>query len=118
MRPLAPEVLTIVERHFDGFYATRRRPTLTRFWKEVAADCNCGGLAVPSIRRLRRWVDGRDAAELMRRREGKGKADPVFLGTPGGLEAAAPLAIMQIDHTKMDATVVDPVTGSPLEGRR
>ena len=110
LRPLAQEVLAIVERHFDGFYATRRRPTLTRFWKEVAADCRRAGLAVPSIRRLRRWLDRRDAAELLRRREGKGKADPVFLATPGGLEAAAPLAIVQIDHTKMDVTVVDPVT--------
>ena len=110
MRLLAPEVLAVVERHFGGFYATRRRPTLTRFWKEVAADCRRGGLAVPSIRRLRRWLDGRDAAELLRRREGKGKAETVFLATPGALEAAAPLAIMQIDHTKMDVTVVDPVT--------
>ena len=110
MRPLAPEVLAIVERHFGGFYATRRRPTLTRFRKEVAADCRRGGLAVPSMRRLRRWPDGRDAADLRRRREGTGKADPVFLATPGGLEAVAHLAIMQIDHTKMDVTVVDPVT--------
>jgi len=114
MRPLEPEVLAIVERHFGGFYATPRRPTLTRFWREVAADCRRGGLAVPSIRRLRRWLDGRDAAELMRRREGKGKSEAVFLATPGTLEAVAPLAIMQIDHTKMDVTVVDPVTRLPI----
>lgn len=110
IRPLAPDVLVIVERHFGGFYATRRRPTLTRFWKEVAADCRRDGLAVPSIRRLRRWVDGRDRAKLMRQREGKGKSEPVFLATPGGLEAAEPLGIVQIDHTRMDVTVVDPVT--------
>jgi putative transposase len=114
MRPLAPDVLTIVEKHFRDFYATRRRPTLTRFWAEVAADCRRDGLAVPSIRRLRRWLDRHDEAELLRRREGKGKSEPVFLATPGTLEAAAPLAIVQMDHTKVDVTVVDPITRLPI----
>ena len=97
-------------RHFRDFYATRRRPTVTRFRAEVAADCRREGLAVPSIRRLRRWLDRHDEAELLRRREGKGKSEAVFLATPGKLEADAPLAIVQIDHTKVDVTVVDPVT--------
>ena len=114
MRPLAPEVLAIVDRHFRDFYATRRRPTVTRFWAEVAADCRREGVPVPSIRRLRRWLARHDAAELLRRREGKAKSEPVYLATPGTLEAAAPLAIMQIDHTKVDVTVVDPVTRLPL----
>ncbi len=114
MRPMAPEVLLIVERHFRGFYATRRRPPVTRFWAEIAADCRCEGLPVPSIRRLGRWLARHDQAELLRRREGKGKSEPVFLATPGKLEAAAPLAIVQIDHTKVDVTVVDPVSRLPL----
>jgi len=33
MAPLAPEVLAVVERHFQDFYATRRRPTRTRLWR-------------------------------------------------------------------------------------
>ena len=53
-------------------------------------------------------------AELLRQREGKGKSEPVFLATPGKLEAAAPLAIVQIDHTKVDVTVVDPSPGFPI----
>jgi putative transposase len=30
MAPLTSEVLAVVERHFQDFYATRRRPTRTR----------------------------------------------------------------------------------------
>ena len=114
MRPLAPDVLAIVERHFRDFYATRRRPTVTRFWAEIAADCRREGLAVPSIRRLNRWLARHDEAELLLRREGKGKSEPVFLATPGKLEAVAPLAIVQMDHTKVDVTVVDPATRLPI----
>src|SRR5271169_5702578 len=114
MAPLTSEVLAVVERHFQDFYATRRRPTRTRLWREVGADCRRAGLEPPSIRRLGRWLALQDPAELLRRREGKGKSEPVFLATPGTLEATAPLAIMQIDHTKVDVTVVDPVTRLPI----
>lgn len=114
MQPLDPAVLAIVERHFQKLYATRRKPTLTRFQREVAADCRAGALQPPSIRRLGRWLKTHDQADLMRRREGAKKSEPVFLATPGGLEAAAPLDIVQIDHTKVDVTVVDPVTRLPI----
>ncbi len=71
MQPLAPAVLVVVMRHFREFYATRRRPTLTRFWREVAADCRRETLPVPSIRRLRRWIASHDQAELLRQRKAK-----------------------------------------------
>lgn len=114
MQSLDPAVLVIVEGHFEKLYATRRKPTLNRFQREVAADCRAAGLQPPSIRRLGRWLDAKDQADLMRRREGSGKSEPVFLATPGGLEAPAPLDIVQIDHTRVDVTVVDPVMRLPI----
>lgn len=114
MQPLDPAVEEIVSRHFREFYATRRKPTRTRFWREIAADCRAQGLAPPSIRRLGRWLEGHDQAKLMVRREGKDKAERRHLATPGGLTADSPLDIVQIDHTKADVTVVDPVTRRPL----
>ena len=114
MRPLNPAVEEIVTHHFKAFYATRRKPTKTRFWREVAADCKAKGLAPPSIRRLGRWLDRKDQAKLMARREGKDKAERRYLATPGMLVASDLLDIVQIDHTKADVTVVDPVTRRPL----
>lgn len=114
MKPMDPDVEVIVSHHFKGFYATRRKPTKTRFWREVAADCQAKGLTPPSIRRLGRWLDLKDQAKLMARREGKDKAERRHLATPGSLTAAHPLDIVQIDHTKADVTVVDPVSRRPL----
>jgi len=114
MQPLNPAVEEIVSHHFKDFFATRRKPTRTRCWREVAADCRTKGLAPPSIRRLGRWLEGHDQAKLMARREGKDKAERRHLATPGGLTADSPLDIVQIDHTKADVTVVDPVTRRPL----
>ena len=114
MLPLDPDIEAIVSHHFRDFYATRRKPTKTRFWREVAADCRARGLAPPSIRRLGRWLEQKDQARLMTRREGRDKAERRHLATPGALTANRPLDIMQIDHTKADVTVVDPVTRRPL----
>jgi len=114
MLPLDPAVEAIVSHHFKGFYATRRKPTKTRFWREVAADCRDQGLVAPSIRRLGRWLERHDQARLMARREGKDKAERRHLATPGTLTADHPLDIIQIDHTKADVTVVDSVTRRPL----
>ncbi|WP_290558171.1 DDE-type integrase/transposase/recombinase [Aestuariivita sp.] len=114
MQPLDPAVEAVVSRLFRDFYATRRKPTKTRFWREVAADCHARGLAPPSIRRLGRWLDLKDQAKLTARREGRDKAERRHLATPGALTANRPLDIVQIDHTKADVTVVDPVTRHPL----
>ena len=114
MQPLNPAVEVIVSRHFKELYATRRKSTKTRFWREVAADCRSQGLAPPSIRRLGRWLEQHDQAKLMARREGKDKAERRYLATPRGLVANDLLDIVQIDHTKADVTVVDPVTRRPL----
>ncbi len=82
MQPMEPAIEAIVIHHFKAFYATRRKPTKTRFWREVAADCRAKGLAPPSIRRLGRWLDLKDQAKLMARREGKDKAERRHLATP------------------------------------
>jgi len=113
-RPFAPALAALIERRFADFYATRRKPSLTRFWREVAADCWLAEIPSPSIRRLKRWIEGQDQAKLMQRREGQDKAEAVFLATPGGLTADRPLAIVEIDHTMVDLVVVDPATRLPL----
>jgi putative transposase len=51
---------------------------------------------------------------MMRRREGKARAEARFLGLPGGLGAERAMQIIQIDHTKVDVTVVDPVERQPI----
>jgi putative transposase len=114
MQPLDQAVEAIVSRLFRDFFATRRKPTRTRFWREVAVDCRAQRLVPPSIRRLGRWLEQKDQAKLMARREGKDKAERRHLATPGALTANRPLDIVQIDHTKADVTVVDPVTRRPL----
>jgi len=106
MRPLAPDVLTIVEKHFRDFYATRRRPTLTRFWAEIAADCRREGLAGPSIRRLRRWLDRHDEAELPRLSLDARRANHAFLTLPIARQA---LLVAAPEYNRFAPVLAKPV---------
>lgn len=111
---LEPALKTLIDEAIQTFYATPERPTLTRLWKRIVADCRHTGLTAPSIRRLKGYIATFDAEALTRRREGKARADAQFLALPGELSAQHLLQIVQIDHTKVDVTVVDPIERQPI----
>ena len=103
----------IVDDNITNFYATPEKPTLTRLWKRILADCRASGMAPPSIRRLKAYLATLDAEAIVRReRERRGEAR--FLGLPGSFAAERAMQIVQIDHTKVDVTVVDPVERLPI----
>ncbi len=110
----APEVKAIVDEAIRTFYATPERPTRTRLWRRVCVDCRRRALPPPAIRRLKAYLGTFDAEALSRRRDGKARADAQFLALPGEFSAQHPLQVVQIDHTKVDVTVVDPIEGLPL----
>lgn len=110
----APEVKAIVDEEIRSFYATPERPTLTRLWRRVAADCRRNALPPPAIRRLKAYLQTFDAEALMCRRDGRARADAQFLPLPGEFSAQHPLQVVQIDHTRVDVTVVDPIERQPL----
>ena len=109
-----PALKIIVDRNITTFYATPERPTLTRLRKRIAADCRAEHLPPPSIRRLKGYLATLDVEAMARRREGKARADAQFLALPGEFSARRPLQIVQIDHTKVDVTVVDPIERQPI----
>ena len=109
-----PALKTIVDRNITTFYATPERPTLTRLRKSIAADCHAEHLPPPSIRRLKGYLATLNVEAMTRRREGKARADAQFLALPGEFSAERPLQIVQIDHTKVDVTVVDPIERQPI----
>lgn len=77
-----PELKALVDEAIRTFYATPERPTLTRLWKRIIADCRANGQTPPSIRRLKGYLATFDAETMMRRREGNARADAQFLALP------------------------------------
>ena len=110
----APDLKAIVDDNITNFYATPEKPTLTRLWKRILTDCRANELTPPSIRRLKAYLATLDVEVIVRRREGKARAEARFLGLPGSFAAERAMQFVQIDHTKVDVTVVDPIERLPI----
>ena len=108
------DLKAVVDDAIRTFYATPEKPSLTRLWRRIVAECRQRGMTPPAIRRLKAYIATLDAEAMMRRREGKARAEARFLPLPGDLSAAHPLEIVQIDHTRVDVTVVDPIERQPI----
>lgn len=112
--PFEPELKAIVDHNVSEFYATPEKPTLTQLWKRVSCDCFAMKIAPPSIRRLKAYLATLDAEAILRRREGRARAEAQFLPLPGGFAVERAMQVVQIDHTKVDVTVVDPIERRPI----
>ncbi|MBB2170363.1 DDE-type integrase/transposase/recombinase [Gluconacetobacter aggeris] len=95
-------------------YQQREKPTLKRVYRELCQECRAVGRRPPSMKAFRARVAVADLKKLVRRREGPVAADARFHQIRGSLEAAQPLQIVQIDHTKVDLMLVDDLTRSSI----
>jgi putative transposase len=82
--------------------------------EEVERQCSAAGVKPVSRKAIDLRIAALDPRLVTSRRHG-GKAARTFYGPVGGhYDVSAPLDVMQIDHTRVDAIVVSEVTRKPL----
>lgn len=91
-------------------YLTRQRVSAEALVREVRRACVAAGVRPPSASTVRRRLAALDIKE--RRRRGDIEEPRAVSGrTP---EARFPLDVVQMDHTKVDLILVDPVERAPI----
>lgn len=113
-RLLRVEVERKIEDAIDSVFKTRERPTMAKLRRDIRADCRAAGLKAPSRKAIQARVSARSLKDLVRARDGAGAAHQRFTPVQPGLRPRCPLAIVQIDHTKVDIQLVDDVTRAVL----
>lgn len=111
---LAQEVEVLIEESLQRYYLVRERSSFFRFWREIRAECEAKGFQPPTRRTVKARLDAMDQREVSMKRRGAQETDKVFAARPGRLEVAAPLEVVQIDHTTADIILVDHVNRRPL----
>lgn len=114
-RQLRAEVEDVIKGTIEEVYLTRQRARLSVLMREVEQRCRRLALPAPSRKAVQSRVNTRTAAEIIARREGRRAARDRFAPATGGLDAPAPLSVVQIDHTLVDVIVVDSVTRAPIQ---
>ena len=102
----------VIRRALKDFYLKPTRPSFARLVHEVQVRCLQENLQPPNWRTIKQRL-----LEIDLRTRAKRRGDAAVLkateATPGSYEAARPLQVVQIDHTKVDVIVVDEETGEP-----
>jgi putative transposase len=112
---LKPEVEAVIDAAVKERYLTRNRLKATQLHRDVALKCRSAGLPVPHVNTVRKRISHIPARTLVEGRSGKRAAREQFEPIKGHFPSAdRPLAIVQIDHTKVDLIVVDEVDRKPL----
>lgn len=107
---LPPQVEAIIQATIEDVYLSAQKPCIQQVCVEVRRRCHNGALTLPHPNTVRRRIQQLSDKERLRRREG-GKAAaekyaPLYGTFPG---ADWPLAVVQIDHTRVDLILVDDI---------
>ena len=110
---LSPEIERLVSEAVE-LYLKKQRFTKRDVWIEVVRRCKARGFRAPSQTAVARRINRLKPLLVIRRRYGAKAAKP-YEAHPGQFDRAPyPLAVVQIDHTKLDAIVVDDEFAQPI----
>lgn len=114
-RRLKPEVEAIVQAAIQERYLTPNRVKATQLHRDVALKCRLAGLSAPHVNTVRSRISQIEPRTRVEGRFGNRTARDNFEPLRGHFPSAdRPLAVVQIDHTKLDLIVVDEVDRKPL----
>lgn len=107
-RRTAPEVEAIIRAAIEEVYLTSQRKSAARVCDEVRRRCLEAGLDPPHTNTVRNRIGELAESLRMRRRQGRKTAEQAFAPIKGSFPGADwPLAVVQVDHTKLDIILVD-----------
>ena len=112
-RSLSPEREALIVHTIRQFYLKREKPKFSQLVREVQLSCVEAGFAPANWRTIKSRVEDLDARSVALRRGDNAKIEATK-ATPGHYVAARPLAVVQIDHTRVDVVVVDEETREPI----
>lgn len=104
---LREEVELIIQDRIDNFFLTDQKPTIAATAKEIRRLCSNAGLELPALNTIRlrlEWLDKRRATKARHGNMAAREFEPHQSAIPG---ADWPLAMVQIDHTKLPVIIVD-----------
>jgi len=108
-RRLGPEIERIIDTAIQTHYLVRPRKPMEEVYREVRRRCHAEKRVTPARGSVLKRIRALDARLVARKRLGAKSAESIALSTPGMLEAAEALELIQIDHTLADVMIVDSV---------
>lgn len=105
----------IIQATIKDTYKTTQKQSVAKTVKQVRKRCKNANLPPPAANTVRSRIQAISPQELVRSREGARAAKERFAPAPGHFpHALKPLAVAEIDHTPVDAMIVDEEERLPI----
>lgn len=112
---LQAEVEAIIADVIKTEYLTPQKKTKQWICNEVGRRCTAAGLEPPHANTIRSRLKALPDELTVAKRQGRKAAEKVYSPVEGSFPGAdAPLAVIQIDHTKLDIVLVDDIHRRPI----
>ncbi len=111
---LPEPVENAISHAISHHYLNRQRISLNAFVGLVQNACEAAGLPRPASSTIKRRVNALDPMRVLAAREGRRAAREAFGPSKHHFHASRPLECVQIDHTLVDAIVVDEMYREPI----
>ncbi|MBV5269087.1 MAG: transposase [Afipia sp.] len=115
-KTLLPEAVEkIIKDVIETCFLTQQRRSVAKIWREIEKLCKRAKLHPPHINTVRRRVSRLDTYKTTKAREGTKAAEAQKLLLRGKFPGAdVPLSVVQVDHTPVDAILVDDIYRQPI----
>lgn len=111
---IRPEIEKIIADTIDSFYLSRQKRSIAVIEREIRMRCVQAGYPAPSRNTIQARVHSLDPVKVKSKREGF-RATRTLLPADGTTPLpAAPLDLVQIDHSPMDVIVVEETSRAPI----
>lgn len=105
---LSADIEAIIQASIEDVYLTSQRKPISRVCDDVRRRCLNAGLEPPHANTIRNRIAQLAEPLRTKRRDGKKAASEAFSPIEGEFPGADwPLAVVQVDHTKLDIILVD-----------
>lgn len=111
---IAPEVDALITEVIKKQYLSRQRLSVAVIVREIRMRCKQSGYKVPADNTVRARIRSLDPRKVVNKREGHDAARGLTPAAGKAPEPAAPLEVVQIDHTPVDVIVVDEIAREPI----
>lgn len=108
---ISPDREAIISEVIEAEYLTRQKLRPSQIVRSVRARCGKAGIPAPGENTIRRRLHRIDRQTVSKSREPDPRTQPVCGETP---IPDYPLDVVQIDHTRVDVILVDPVERRPI----
>lgn len=112
---LSPEQEAIIEFSINELYLSKQRISVAKLITDIQKCCYQAKLVPPHANTIRNRVRNIDGQISVLKRRGRKAADAQYSPIRGEFPGADwPLAVIQIDHTKLDIILVDDLYRRPI----